>query len=319
MRILYWPGGILLGVVLVTIAVLAIAVGYTAACPDAASSPPGADVMRAVKYQCYGSPEVLQVVATARPEPAADAVLVRVRAASVNPMDWHDSRGSHYFMRRMSGICRPADTRLGTDFAGGVESVGAEVSEFKPGDPVFGGAAGAFGEFVVRAADRSIAHMPPGISFAEAAAIPVAAITALQALRESGNVQAVQRVLINGATGGVGGYAVQIARSMGATVTGVCSTRNVERVLALGADRGSVLQLVLREGLRLAIIGTVIGLAGALATARLVRGLLYNSAAIDPSAFTAVPLTLLGVAALAVYLPARRAARVDPIGALKSE
>ena len=237
MRILYWTAGILLGVVLVTIAVLAIAVGYTAACPDAASSPPGADVMRAVKYQCYGSPEVLQVVATARPEPAADEVLVRVRAASVNPMDWHYMRGSPYFMRLMSGIGRPADTRLGTDFAGVVESVGAEVSEFKPGDPVFGGAAGAFGEFVVRDADRSIAHMPPGISFAEAAAIPVAAITALQALRDSGKVQAGQRVLINGASGGVGGYAVQIARSMGATVTGVCSARNVERVLALGADR----------------------------------------------------------------------------------
>ncbi len=236
MRIFYWTTGILLGVVLATITVLAVLLGYNAACPGPAAPPPGTEVMRAVSYHCYGSPEVLQIATTGRPEPAADEVLVRVKAASVNPMDWHYMRGSPYFMRLMSGIGRPTDTRLGTDFAGVVESVGAEVSEFKPGDPVFGGAAGAFGEFVVRAADRSIAHMPPGISFAEAAAIPVAAITALQALRDSGEVEAGQRVLINGASGGVGGYAVQIARSMGATVTGVCSTRNVARVLALGAD-----------------------------------------------------------------------------------
>ena len=237
MRIFYWITGSLLGLLLATIAVLAVALAHNAACPSRAESPPGKDIMRAVTYQCYGSPEVLQVVETGRPEPADNEVLVRVKAASVNPMDWHYMRGSPYFMRLMSGIGRPEDTRLGTDFAGVVESVGAEVSEFKPGDTVFGGATGAFGEFVVLDADRSVTHMPPGISFAEAAAIPVAAITALQALRDSGKVQAGQRVLINGASGGVGGYAVQIARSLGATVIGVCSTRNVERVLALGADR----------------------------------------------------------------------------------
>ena len=237
MRIFYWVIGSLLGVLLATSAVLAVALAYNATCPGQGESPTGKDIMRAVKYQCYGSPEVLQVVETRRPEPAANEVLVRVEAASVNPMDWHYMRGSPYFMRLMSGIGRPADTRLGTDFAGVVASVGAAVSEFKPGDTVFGGAAGAFGEFVVLAADRSVTRMPPGISFAEAAAIPVAGITALQALRDSGQLRTGQRVLINGASGGVGSYAVQIARSMGATVTGVCSTRNVERVLALGADR----------------------------------------------------------------------------------
>ena len=237
MRIFYRIFGILLGLLLATSAVLAIALAYNAACPGPAGPLPGKNLMRAVSYQCYGSPEVLQVAETARPEPASNEVLVRVKAASVNPMDWHFMRGSPYFMRLMSGIGRPADTRLGTDFAGVVESVGAEVSEFEPGDRVFGGAVGAFGEYLVLAADRSIARMPPGISFAEAAAIPVAGITALQALRNSAEVQAGQRVLINGASGGVGGYAVQIARSLGATVVGVCSTRNVERVLALGADR----------------------------------------------------------------------------------
>jgi NADPH:quinone reductase-like Zn-dependent oxidoreductase len=192
--------------------------------------------MQAVTYQCYGSPEVLEIGAVEKPVPGPDQVLVRVHAAAVNPLDWHYMRGSPYLMRLMSGIGRPADTRLGRDFAGVVEAVGEAVSRFEPGDEVFGGARGSFAEYVVVRETGAIAKKPANVSFEEAASVPVAAITALQAIRDSGQLEAGQAVLINGASGGVGTFAVQIAKSMGAEVTGVCSTRNVDMVRSIGAD-----------------------------------------------------------------------------------
>ncbi|MCG8371847.1 MAG: NAD(P)-dependent alcohol dehydrogenase [Proteobacteria bacterium] len=171
------------------------------------------------------------------PEPAAADVLIRVRAASVNPYDWHHLRGSPYLMRLGTGIGSPAQPRLGTDFAGVVEAVGKDVSRFVPGDRVFGGATGAFGEYVTVSGAGSVAHLPDGVSFEQAAALPIAATTALQALRDRGGLRPGRKVLINGASGGVGTFAVQIAKSMGAEVHGVCSTRNVELVRSLGADR----------------------------------------------------------------------------------
>ncbi|MFC4314400.1 NAD(P)-dependent alcohol dehydrogenase [Steroidobacter flavus] len=193
--------------------------------------------MKAVLQRCYGSPEVLTFEDIARPTPADNEVLVRVRAAAVNPLDWHSVAGWPYVMRLGSGLSAPNDPRMGVDFAGTVESVGKQVTQFKPGDEVFGGRSGAFAEYVVVREDRAIARKPSNLTFEQAAAMPIAAITALQALRDHGHVRAGQKVLINGASGGVGTYAVQIAKSFGADVTGVCSTRNVELVRSLGADR----------------------------------------------------------------------------------
>jgi len=192
--------------------------------------------MQAIVHRCYGSPDVLELEEVGKPTPDDNQVLVRVRAASVNPLDWHDLRGSPYFMRLGSGLGAPGDSRLGVDFAGIVEAVGRNVSRFKPGDAVFGGVKGAFAEFVVVTQDRAIAIKPENVTFQQAASIPIAAVTALQALRDKGQVRAGQKVLINGASGGVGTFAVQIAKIMGAEVTGVCSTRNVELVRSLGAD-----------------------------------------------------------------------------------
>lgn len=227
----------IVGVLLGLLALLAIVISYDADCLPGPVAASGDNTMQAITYSCYGPPQVLKVSRLVRPEPGPGEVLVRIKAASVNPADWHYMRGAPYFMRLMSGIGGPKDTRLGTDFAGVVEAVGEEVTLFQPGDTVFGGAAGAFSEYVVRSEERFIVRMPAGVSFAEAAALPIAGLTALQALRDKGQLQPGEHVLINGASGGVGGYAVQIAKSMGATVTGVCSTRNVERVLALGADQ----------------------------------------------------------------------------------
>ena len=166
-----------------------------------------------------------------------DAVIVKVRAASVNPLDWHYMRGKPYIMRMMgSGLGAPTDPQLGVDFAGVVESVGKSVTKFKPGDEVFGGRDGAFSEFVRVKESRNVVLKPANVSFEQAAAIPIAAITALQALRDNGQLKAGQKVLINGASGGVGTFAVQIAKALGAEVTGVCSGRNMELVRLLGAD-----------------------------------------------------------------------------------
>lgn len=218
------------------ITVLAIAISHNSACPPSASPPNYENPMQAVIYRCYGSPEVLQYETIEKPVPADNEVLVKVKAAGVNPLDWHYMRGSPYIMRLGTGIGAPNEARLGVDFAGTVEAVGASVKEFKAGDEVFGGKAGAFAEYVTVNEDRALAVKPANMSFAQAAAVPIAAITALQALRDKGQLQPGQKVLINGASGGVGTFAVQIARTMGAEVTGVCSERNAGMVRSLGAD-----------------------------------------------------------------------------------
>jgi NADPH:quinone reductase-like Zn-dependent oxidoreductase len=227
--------GILI-VVLLALSSLAIVLSYESPCEPAPKVAGDAELMQAIVYRCYGSPDVLQLEDVEKPAPADNEVLVRVRAAAVNPLDWHYMRGSPYVMRLGTGIGAPSDTRLGVDFAGTVEAVGRGVTRFKPGDEVFGGRSGAFGEYVVVPEDRALVLKPANVTFAQAAAVPIAALTALQALKDKGQLQPGQKVLINGASGGVGTFAVQIAKSMGAEVSGVCSTRNVDMVRSLGAD-----------------------------------------------------------------------------------
>ncbi len=193
--------------------------------------------MKAVVYNRYGSPDVLEVRDVKKPVPDDDEVLIKVRAASVNPLDWHFIEGTPYIMRAMGvGLRKPKVPRLGVDMAGQVEAVGKNVTQFKPGDEVFGGKTGAFAEYVCARADRAIVLKPANLTFEQAASVPIAAITALQGLRDKGHVKPGQKVLINGASGGVGTFAVQIAKSLGAEVTGVCSTRNLDLVRSLGAD-----------------------------------------------------------------------------------
>src|SRR6266700_1364276 len=193
--------------------------------------------MRAIVYCNYGLGN-LKLEDVEKPVPNDDQVLVKVRAASVNPYDWHFVEGTPKIMRMMGvGLRKPKDTRLGVDFAGTVEAVGKNVTQFKPGDDVFGGKGGAFAEYVCRRAEGAVALKPANITFEQAASVNIAGITALQGLRDKGKVQPGQKVLINGASGGVGTFAVQIAKSYGADVTGVCSTRNVDLVRSLGADR----------------------------------------------------------------------------------
>lgn len=196
-----------------------------------------ANPVKAVTYCEYGLAN-LKIENIEKPMPTDDQVLVRVKAASINPYDWHFVEGSPKIMRGMiGGLRKPKDTRLGVDFAGTVEAVGKNVTQFKPGDEVFGGKGGAFAEYVTPRADRAIAVKPTNVTFEEAAAVNIAGLTALQGVRDKGKVQPGQKVLINGASGGVGTYAVQIAKIFGAEVTGVCSTRNIDLVKSLGADR----------------------------------------------------------------------------------
>ncbi|HET6628365.1 MAG TPA: NAD(P)-dependent alcohol dehydrogenase [Woeseiaceae bacterium] len=205
------------------------------ACGEGNPAVPG-DPVKAILYCDYGSADVLKLEDIEKPAPGDGELLVRVRAASVNPLDWHYMRGTPYLIRLDSGLRKPEELRLGVDFSGTVEAVGRNVTRFKPGDDVFGGRTGAFGEYVVVREDRAVVRKPPGVSFEQAAAVPIAALTALQALRDVGQVQPGQKVLINGASGGVGTFAVQLAKHFGAQVTGVCSTRNLEMVRSLGAD-----------------------------------------------------------------------------------
>src|SRR6266540_948456 len=192
--------------------------------------------MKAITYCDYGLAN-LKLEEIEKPTPNDDQLLVKVRAASVNPYDWHFVEGTPKVMRMMGvGLRKPKDTRVGVDFAGTVEAVGKKVTQFKPGDDVFGGRGGAFAEYVCPRADRAVAPKPANLTFEQAASVNIAGITALQALRDKGKVQPGQKVLINGASGGVGTFAVQIAKSLGADVTGVCSTRNVDLVRSLGAD-----------------------------------------------------------------------------------
>jgi NADPH:quinone reductase-like Zn-dependent oxidoreductase len=193
--------------------------------------------MKAIVQKVFGGPDVLELQEIDRPPVTDDGALIRVHATSVNPADWHLLTGKPYIARLAFGILKPKQEVLGVDFAGTVESVGKDVTEFQPGDEVFGGWSGTFAEYVCVGEDRGVVLKPAKLTFEEVAAVPVAALTALQALRDHGHIQSGQEVLINGASGGVGTFAVQIAKSFGAKVTGVCSTGNVEMVRELGADR----------------------------------------------------------------------------------
>ena len=192
--------------------------------------------MKAVVYHAYGSPDVLRYEEVEKPTAGDDEVLIKVRAASINPLDWHFLRGTPYMVRMMAGLRKPKVTRLGVDVAGQVEAIGRNVTEFKPGDEVFGSCRGAFAEYVC-ASESVLVRKPDNVTFEQAASVPVASYTALQGLRDKGQIQPGQKVLINGAAGGVGTFAVQVAKSFGADVTGVCSTRNVDMVRSIGADR----------------------------------------------------------------------------------
>jgi NADPH:quinone reductase-like Zn-dependent oxidoreductase len=186
----------------------------------------------------FGPPRaVVEVREIEKPEPADDEVLVRVRATSVNIADWYETTGRPYIARLATGLRGPKSERIGIDYAGVVEAAGRDVAEFQPGDEVFGGRNGAFAEYVVVKADRAIVPKPPNVSFEEAAAVPVAGVTALQGLRDKGELEPGRKVLIHGASGGVGTFAVPVGKALGAEVTAVCHTRNVEQARALGADR----------------------------------------------------------------------------------
>lgn len=228
-------GGVLLFLA-VTFTSLALVLSYNSACEPAPALSGESETMKAIVYRCYGSPDVLKVEDIEKPTPADDEVLVKVHAASVNPLDWHYMRGSPYIMRLGTGIGAPEETRLGVDFAGTIEAVGSNVSRFKPGDAVFGGRTGAFAEYITVREGGALAMKPANVSFEQAAAVGIAGITALQALRDHGKLEPGQKVLINGASGGVGTFAVQIAKAFGAEVTGVCSTRNILMVRFIGAD-----------------------------------------------------------------------------------
>ncbi len=192
--------------------------------------------MKAIVYTKYGSPDVLQFKDVEKPTPKDDEVLIKIHAASVNAYDWHFLTADIFLIRFMGGgLLKPKYTRLGSDVAGRIETVGKDVKQFQPGDEVFGMIKGGFAEYACTP-ESSLALKPVNSSFDEAAAIPMAAITALQGLRDEGHIQARQKVLINGASGGVGTFAVQIAKSFGAEVTAVCSTRNLEQARSIGAD-----------------------------------------------------------------------------------
>jgi len=232
-RILKWTARALLFAL-----ILAFLIGFIAywrstnECDRNAGAP--ANPMKAILHCEYGGPEVLKLEDVEKPTPTDNQILVRVRAASVNPLDL-TIRGP-WPLRPIFGMRKPKDTRLGVDYAGTVEAVGKNVTQFKPGEEVFGGKDGALADYVCALADRSVVLKPANMTFEQAAAVPVAAITALQGLRDKGKIQAGQKVLVNGASGGVGTFAVQIAKSFGTEVTGVCSTRNVDLVRSIGAD-----------------------------------------------------------------------------------
>ncbi len=193
--------------------------------------------MKAIVYEKYGSPDVIQLQDVEKPAPKDDEVLIKIYAASVNAYDWHFLTADIFLIRLMGGgLLKPKNTRLGADIAGRVEAVGRNIEQFQPGDEVFGDIGhGGFAEYVC-APESKLALKPANLSFDEAAAVPMAALTALQGLRDEGKIQPGQKVLINGAAGGVGTFAVQIAKAFGAEVTAVCSTRNLEQARELGAD-----------------------------------------------------------------------------------
>lgn len=228
-------GSILL-VLVVGAAALALAMSHDSPCRAPPGAQPGSRTMPAVEYLCYGPPQVAKLERIPRPIPGPHGVLVRVHAASVNPIDLHYLEGKPYLVRTMTGWGAPKYVRLGTDFAGTVEAVGAQVTRFKPGDEVFGGTAGSFAEYFTIPESRSIALKPANLTFDEAAAVPVAGETALLAVRDYGKVRPGERALVNGAGGGVGTFALQMARAFGADVTAVTSSANLALVRSLGAE-----------------------------------------------------------------------------------
>ncbi len=253
--------------------------------------------MKAIVRTKYGSPDVLELREIDKPDPADNQVLVRVHAASVNPLDWHVLRGEPFLVRLMGfGLLKPKHRILGADMAGRVEAVGKNVIQFKAGDEVFGSSMGGFAEYACVREDK-LALKPTAMTFEQAAAAPVAGITALQALRDRGRLQFGQQVLIHGASGGVGTFAVQIAKALGAHVTGVCSGRNVEMVRSIGADHvidytkedfwrsGKEYDLIvdnaafysIRKPLRaLKPAGIYVGVGGSASTASLLGSLILN-------------------------------------------
>src|SRR5437899_3218495 len=236
-RILKWTSVAIL--LALFVGIFALFIAYWRSTNDCGRTAAPKNPMKAIVYCDYGLAN-LKLEEVEKPVPNDDQILVRVRAASVNPYDWHFIEGTPKIMRAMGvGLRKPKDTRVGVDFAGTVEAVGknpAAAGQFKPGDEVFGGKGGAFADYVCPRAGRAVALKPANITFEQAASVNIAGITALQALRDKGKVQAGQKVLINGASGGVGTFAVQIAKSLGADVTGVCSTKNVDLVRSIGAD-----------------------------------------------------------------------------------
>ena len=228
-RILKWAAS-----VIPLALVLWLFVAYWLSANDCDHRPAPSNPMKAITHCEYGGPEVLKVEEIEKPVPNDNQVLVKVRAASLNPLDL-TIRGP-LLLRPLFGLRKPKDTRIGVDYSGTVEAVGKSVTNFKPGDEVFGGKNGALAEYVCVLADRGVVLKPANMTFEQAASVPVAAITALQGLRDKGHIQSGQKVLINGASGGVGTFAVQIAKSFGTEVTGVCSTRNVDLVQSIGAD-----------------------------------------------------------------------------------
>jgi NADPH:quinone reductase-like Zn-dependent oxidoreductase len=196
--------------------------------------------MKAIVYDKYGPPDVLQLKEVEKPTPKDDEILIKVQASSVNWGDWHNLRADPFLVRLASGLLRPKNKILGFDVAGRVEAAGANVKQLQPGDELFGDiyayGGGAFAEYA-SVPEKALALKPGNLTFEQAAAVPVAAVTALQGLRDQGHIQPGAKVLINGASGGVGTFAVQLAKCLGAEVTGVCSTRNLEMVRSLGADQ----------------------------------------------------------------------------------
>jgi len=230
-RVLKWT----LGIIFVALILWGFIAYWTSTndCDRNAATP--ANRMKAVVYCDYGITN-LKLEEIEKPNPTDDQVLVRVHAASLNPLDGHFVRGMLLARLMGGGLRKPKDTRLGVDYAGTVEAVGKNVTNFKLGDEIFGGRTGSLAQYVCARADRAIALKPANMTFEQAGSVAVAGITALQGLRDKGHVQAGQKVLINGASGGVGTFAVQIAKSLGAEVTGVCSTRNLDLVRSIGAD-----------------------------------------------------------------------------------
>jgi NADPH:quinone reductase-like Zn-dependent oxidoreductase len=233
--ILKWTSLIILLLIFVGVVLLVIAYWRSTNDCEQLTTAQG-DKMKAIVYCDYGPPDVLKLMDIAKPVPNDNQVLIKVRAASVNPYDWHFIRGTPFIMRMMgSGLRKPKSGRIGVDCAGTVEAVGKNVTQVKPGDEVFGGKGGAFAEYVC-GSERGLALKPPNITFEQAASVPIAGLTALQAVRDKAKAKPGQKILINGASGGVGTFAVQIAKTFGVDITGVCSGRNVDMVKSLGAD-----------------------------------------------------------------------------------